>query len=180
MDLNHEMLRVAAAKTDARRVGFIETDVRRMPFAEGTFDLATISFALRTLGTGPVPLRRVLAEIRRILTPGGRLVVVETSQPSSGFMRWILHRYATWAVRPAGRLLGGSDAGYAYLAQTIPRFPGADELAGILHDAGFESVRYRRLFFGVVVIHIARRSAESSPAGPADLRQAQDDRAENR
>jgi demethylmenaquinone methyltransferase/2-methoxy-6-polyprenyl-1,4-benzoquinol methylase len=150
-----EMLMKAPSGIGSSRVLFAAADVASLPFVVGWFDLATVSFAARNLASGPGGLERHLAEICRILKPGGRLVVVETSQPRSGLIRLLFHAYVRLTVPPLGWLLSGSRKGYAYLSGSIRRFHGADEFAGLIADAGFSRVVYRPLLFGAVAVHRA-------------------------
>lgn len=134
---------------------FVLADVKALPFADSSFDLATISFATRNINLSREVLESTFREIRRILRPAGRFVNLETSQPSSRLLRSVFRFYIRTFVRPIGRWISGSNPGYAYLSSTIPRFYPAEELAAILRAAGFSSVSCRRLFFGVAAVHVA-------------------------
>ncbi len=158
VDFSAPMLRTAARKPAAAGIHFTLADTGRLPFADGTFDLVTLSFATRNLKTGSQALPTVFAEIIRALRPGGRFVNLETSQPRRRLLRTLSRAYVGLVVRPVGRWISGSDAAYAYLSSTIPRFHGAEELAAILGAAGFEKVEYRSLLGGVAAIHIARKT----------------------
>jgi demethylmenaquinone methyltransferase/2-methoxy-6-polyprenyl-1,4-benzoquinol methylase len=96
-----------------------------------------------------------LREFHRILKPGGRFVNLETSQPSSRLIRRIYHLYVRLTVKRLGSRISGSKAGYAYLAQTIPRFYNAGELAEIIRQAGFSRVSIHSMLFGAAAIHKA-------------------------
>jgi len=141
----------------------VRADARRLPFSAGTFDAAVISFAVRNLNLSRDILRQAFAGIRGVLEDGGRLILVETSRPAFGPVRWITFGLVRLLVRRVGRRISGSDAGYAYLASTIPRFYSAGELAAILREAGFDPVRFRTMFFGAAAVHRAG-------AGPASDR----------
>ena len=149
------MLSHAAAKPDAGDVLFSLGDAKQMPFADQSFDLLTTGFATRNLNLNRETLTHTFAEFQRVLRPGGRFVTLETSQPTSALLRRLVHGYVAAIVRPLGRRISGSDAGYAYLSQTIPRFYDAAELARIMTAAGFRDVTYRRLLSGVAAIHLA-------------------------
>jgi demethylmenaquinone methyltransferase/2-methoxy-6-polyprenyl-1,4-benzoquinol methylase len=94
-----------------------------------------------------------LREFNRVLKPGGRFVNLETSQPASGAFRWLFHLYVKLFVKPVGSLISGSKAGYGYLANTIPRFYRAEQLAAIMEEAGFTISGVRRLTLGAAAIH---------------------------
>lgn len=140
-----------------RPVFALLADVRRLPFPDASLDLITISFATRNLNLSEEILTETFRELHRVLRPGGRFVNLETSQPPRRLIRAIFHAYVRAFVRPLGFRISGSRAGYAYLASTIPRFYGAETLAGILRAAGFGEVTFRRLTFGAAAIHVARK-----------------------
>jgi len=131
----------------------IQADARCMPFADNTFDLITISFATRNLRTSDDALLSTLREFHRVLTPGGRFVNVETSQPPCPLIRWAFHTFIGLTVRALGGRVSGAGAPYAYLARTIPRFHGAPEFADLIREAGFSDVTYRQMTFGAAAVH---------------------------
>jgi len=133
----------------------------RLPFADGTFDLVTISFATRNINTGRKPLLASFGEFYRVLKPGGRFVNLETSQPANAFIRALFHLYIKATVRTVGRMISGSRAGYAYLAATIPRFFDAPSLAALLREAGFGSVKFQMSLLGAAAIHLAVKPRQS-------------------
>ncbi len=154
-DFSEAMLAVARRKPGAERVAFHLAEAGALPFADGSMDLVTVSFATRNLDAGREALVRRFAEIRRVLRPGGRFVSVESSQPPWRVVRACRDRYVRLAVRALGRRPSGCDDGYAYLASSIRRFRPAEELALLLEEAGFTDVRLRRLLFGAAAVHLA-------------------------
>ncbi len=126
-----------------------------LPFADGTFDLVTISFATRNININRSILASHFQEFHRILKPGGRFINLETSQPSSKIIRKLLHSYVRTIVQPIGFLLSGSKTGYQYLSSTIPRFHPPEDLSAVIQEAGFSQVTHRLFFFGVAAIHKA-------------------------
>lgn len=154
-DFSPEMLAVARSKPEAAGIEFVEADVTRLPFQDASFDLVTISFAVRNIAVTREHFRDALREIQRVLKPGGRCVSVETSRPRSRVVRGLYHAYVRAAVRPLGQAISGARAPYAYLSRSIPRFCTADEYAGLLKEAGFSAVEVRPVTMGVVAIHRA-------------------------
>jgi len=154
-DFSRPMLRKAAERSRGRAIALVEAAAGSLPFRDGTFDLVTMSFATRNCNTSRGALIGVFAELRRVLRPGGILLNLETSQPPSGVVRALFHRYARSGVARIGRFISGSRAGYAYLSYTLSRFYDADELASVIAEAGFSSVSYRRLTLGVAALHRA-------------------------
>jgi demethylmenaquinone methyltransferase / 2-methoxy-6-polyprenyl-1,4-benzoquinol methylase len=139
------------------KVEFIEGDATRLPFPDGHFDCVGISFAFRNL-TWKNPLCRPhFAEVLRVLRPGGRYVIIESSQPQNRVIRAFFHFYLRWYVRPAGRLLSGEEGAYRYLAESAANYYSQQEVQELLLEAGFREVKYRPLFFGAAGIHVALR-----------------------
>lgn len=139
------------------KVQFIEGDATRLPFPDGSFDCVGISFAFRNL-TWKNPLCQPhLAEVIRVLRPGGRYIIVESSQPQSRLVRGLFHLYLRSFVRPAGTLLSGERGAYRYLAESAAHFYSPPQVRELLLEAGFRQVDYRPLFFGAAGILAAVR-----------------------
>jgi demethylmenaquinone methyltransferase/2-methoxy-6-polyprenyl-1,4-benzoquinol methylase len=154
-DFSMEMIREAAMKGGTRQIRFTLADASHLPFPNETFDLVTISFATRNINVSKKILLERFREFHRILKPGGRFVNLETSQPPSWFVRRIFHLYVRLAVKRLGSRISGSKSGYAYLANTIPRFYNAMELADTVRQAGFTKVIIHPMLFGAAAIHKA-------------------------
>jgi len=155
----------AAGRTEAAALRFEWADAMALPYEDGSFDAATVGFGARNFAD----LRRGLAEMARVVRPGGRVVVLEITTPTRPPLS---HFYGLWfdrlvpalgegvgaAERFAARLKGGeahegiADA-YTYLPNSVKRFPGPPELAGELAAAGLEEVRYVVTAGGIVAIH---------------------------
>ncbi len=153
VDFTPAMLQKAAGKPEGKSIRFMISDVQALPIPDSTFDLITISFATRNINLNRDALISAFQEFHRILKPGGRFVNLETSQPSSPFIRRIFHAFVKGFVMPVGSRISGSKAGYAYLAQTIPRFYDSDQLADILREAGFKDILIKKMAFGIAAIH---------------------------
>lgn len=154
-DFSLPMLKKISEKPESSRLFFTLADATFLPFPDCTFDLITVSMGTRNLNVRRDTLIKAFKEFHRVLKPGGRYVNLETSQPPSGLFRKLFHLYIRMAVIPLGSLLSGSKAGYTYLSYTIPRFYPADELSGILKQAGFAEVNFNRMILGVAAIHKA-------------------------
>lgn len=128
---------------------FIEGDILNLPYPENSFDAVTISFGIRNVADIP----RALAEIRRVLRPGGRFVCLELTHPRSSLIRVPFHLYFYRLSPLLGALLSGDWAAYTYLPHSLTGFPDAPALAALLRDAGFGDVRYRTLNLGTIAIH---------------------------
>lgn len=155
LDFNEAMLHEARIRQSGDAIAFRQGDATALPFPDASFDLVTISFALRNLNVAADRFSACLRECQRVLRPGGRLVTVETTQSPYRLVRWIVRRYVGIVVPWLGTRLSGSRPAYAYLANTIPRFHGAPRLAAILNEADFAPVTFNYLTFGLVAIHDA-------------------------
>jgi demethylmenaquinone methyltransferase/2-methoxy-6-polyprenyl-1,4-benzoquinol methylase len=167
LDFSEPMLEVARRKAAeaglAERVPFVWGDARALPFPDGHFDAIGIAFAFRNL-TWKNPLtERYLAEVLRVLAPGGRFVVVESSQPRWGVLRALTHWYQTAIVSPLGGFLSGQPGAYRYLALSAKNYFEPDQVARLLLDTGFAQVSWQRLLGGVAAIHLATKAESVQP-----------------
>jgi demethylmenaquinone methyltransferase/2-methoxy-6-polyprenyl-1,4-benzoquinol methylase len=153
-DFSLPMLRQALRKPGANKVGFALADAGELPFADETFDLVTISFATRNLESSK-PLEVFFCEVRRVLRPGGVFVHLETSQPPSPPINALFRGYVRATIPLLGRLVTGVAGPYRFLAGSVVRFHGAEELAEILRRSGFAQVGLSPLLLGAVAIHRA-------------------------
>ncbi len=159
IDYSQPMLEIAVKKAEqlarGRKISFIYGDAANLPFSDGYFDCVGISFAFRNLTYKNPLARRHIAEVLRVLSAGGRYVIVETSQPRPKLIRKLFHLYLRWFVSRLGYLLSGNRGAYHYLAESAARFYTSEELKEVLVAAGFSQVSSRPLFFGAIGIHIA-------------------------
>jgi demethylmenaquinone methyltransferase/2-methoxy-6-polyprenyl-1,4-benzoquinol methylase len=157
LDYSQPMLDRAVIKAAKRAaaVSFIRGDVAALPFPNGSLDGVGISFAFRNLTYRNPLTKQYLAEVLRVLRPGGRFIIVESSQPPNRVFRWLFQRYVRWFVRPAGIAVSGNPGAYRYLAESVARFYTADEVVSLLMNSGFNRAGYKRLFFGAAAVHTA-------------------------
>lgn len=132
-----------------RRVRCAQVNAEALPFADASFDLVTMAFGLRNVTDKPA----ALASIRRVLRPGGRLLVLEFSQLRPRALR-PLYDWYSFSVLPAlGARVAGDPESYQYLAESIRKHPDQEGLQAMMAEAGFARCRYRNLAAGVVAIH---------------------------
>lgn len=153
-DFCHPMLVLAQQK--ARRAGaaapLLEADALRLPVRDGSFDLVTVAFGFRNLadyGAG-------LAEMRRVLRPGGVAAILEFSQPPNPLFRTLYNLYSRRLLPLIGGAVSGSRDAYTYLPESVRRFPSAVELAGEMRRAGFADVGFEYFTGGIVALHQGR------------------------
>jgi demethylmenaquinone methyltransferase / 2-methoxy-6-polyprenyl-1,4-benzoquinol methylase len=150
-DFSVGMLKVG--KRERPRLPFVAGDAMRLPFADETFDAATIAFGLRNVAD-PVA---GLAEMHRVTRPGGRLVVCEFSTPTFAPFRRIYDRYLMRALPALATKVSSDPESYVYLAESIEAWPDQQALAQVVAEAGWRSVQIRNLSGGVVALHRAWR-----------------------
>ncbi len=150
-DFSERMLELARRKAGERgasQVRFEWADALELPYAEGSFDAVAVGFGVRNL----VDLERGLAEMARVLRPGGRAVILEIIQPRR---RPLSTFYSLWFDRLVpllGTLAGDRDA-YTYLPESVRRFPSPEGLAAMMAAVRLERIRYLLLAGGIIAIH---------------------------
>jgi len=145
VDFSAPMLDRARRKAPA--IQWLHADLLALPFPDASFDAATVGFGVRNLAE----LEHGLAELRRVLRPGGRLAVLEITRPR-GVLRPFFALWFDLIVPLVGRALPGGRA-YTYLPASVRRFPRAEELAELLRQTGFANVQFRLLAGSIVALH---------------------------
>ena len=130
-------------------LAFMQGDALALDFKENEFDVTTISFGLRNTSD----TNKALQESFRVLKSGGRMVVVEFSQPTNKIFRTIYLRYLMRALPTVARKVSSNPDAYVYLAESILAWPNQSGLAELMRAAGFGSVQWKNLTFGIVAIH---------------------------
>ena len=127
-----------------------QADAERLPFADEQFDCVTIGFGLRNVTDKPA----ALAAMRRVLKPGGRLLVLEFSKPALQITKPMYEFHLSTVLPALGRLVAKDEASYRYLAESIRMHPSQDEMLELMADAGLEDSRFYNLSGGIVALHI--------------------------
>ncbi|MCB9657153.1 MAG: bifunctional demethylmenaquinone methyltransferase/2-methoxy-6-polyprenyl-1,4-benzoquinol methylase UbiE [Sandaracinaceae bacterium] len=163
VDPSVNMLKVGRGKVDAaqlgRRVTLMEGDAQSLPFDAGSFDAACIAFGIRNVPDR----RRGLREMARVVRPGGRICVLELSEPKRGVLSPFARFHIRQVVPRLGAWLSGS-AEYRYLQESIAAFPEPEEFAALMEEAGMKMVTLERLTFGVCCLYVAESLGEGGPA----------------
>lgn len=152
-DISPEMLavgkrRVAEAHLDDRIVA-VEANAEQLPFEDATFDAYTIAFGIRNV----THIDRALAEAFRVLRRGGKFMCLEFSEVQVPILDKLYAFHSFEVIPRLGRLVAGDADSYKYLVESIRKFPGQEQFAAMIRDAGFERAGYRNLTGGVAAIH---------------------------
>jgi demethylmenaquinone methyltransferase/2-methoxy-6-polyprenyl-1,4-benzoquinol methylase len=162
-DFSAPMLEIARKKAAERglKVDFLHADAANLPFADGRFDCVGISFGFRNL-TWQNPRRDLfLAEILRVLAPGGRFVTVESSQPRYEPIRSLYRLYMRAIVAGVGGAISGERSAYRYLGDSAARFYDPAGVEKMLLEAGFASVKHRSMLLGGVGLYTATKAPKT-------------------
>jgi demethylmenaquinone methyltransferase / 2-methoxy-6-polyprenyl-1,4-benzoquinol methylase len=145
IDFSRPMLERARRK--APDIEWVEGDALALPFGDASFDAATVGFGARNLSD----LERGLAELRRVLRPGGRVAILEITTPQ-GLLAPFYRFWFDGVIPAAGKVLPGGSA-YTYLPASVRRFPDPKGLAKLMDEAGFGDIRWRLFAGGIVALH---------------------------
>jgi demethylmenaquinone methyltransferase/2-methoxy-6-polyprenyl-1,4-benzoquinol methylase len=152
-DINAAMLEVGRDRLiDKGATGNIEVvqaDAQALPFKDNSVDCITIAFGLRNVTDKEIALRSML----RVLRPGGRLLVLEFSKPTSALLGKVYDQYSFQILPAMGQLIAQDADSYRYLAESIRKHPDQATLLGMMEDAGFGECRYHNMTGGIVALH---------------------------
>jgi len=149
---------VAEGRRKHPELEFIEANAEKLPFVDNEFDAVTISFGLRNINDP----RAALAEMYRVLKPGGRLVICEFSKPPRAILRAGYSAYMKFVMPTIVRVTSSNAEAYTYLNESIKAWPDQGELSRWIRGVGFTRVAYRNLTAGVVALHRGRKPIEAT------------------
>jgi demethylmenaquinone methyltransferase/2-methoxy-6-polyprenyl-1,4-benzoquinol methylase len=149
-DFAEPMLRAGSKKVSGLAVRPVAADAQRLPMADGVAAGAIVAFGIRNVADLDVGLR----EVRRVLAPGGRFVILEFSTPRLAIVRHTYHLYFHHILPVIGGWISGHPTAYRYLPKSVSNFPIEEALADRMRAAGFSAVRWRTLTLGVAAIHV--------------------------
>lgn len=156
VDISVEMMRIGREKTAragaSGRMSFVRAPGESLPFRDGVFDSSLVAFGIRNV----VDREKGLSEMCRVVRPGGRVVVLEFSQPRSALFGPVYRLYFTRVLPRLAGLLSRQSA-YAYLPESVLAFPPPETFAGMMRAAGCRSVTFRPLTFGIVTLYVGVR-----------------------
>jgi len=153
LDPAEKMLDIAKEKTEelglSDKIEYICGDALSLPFEESSFDVVTIAFGIRNV----TDVDRALKEMKRVLKPGGQILILEFSLPTNGFLRWCYLKYFRYILPTLGAIISGDKKAYKYLNTTVETFPYGEQFCSIIGNAGFEEVKAKPLTFGIATIY---------------------------
>ncbi|HLO34013.1 MAG TPA: ubiquinone/menaquinone biosynthesis methyltransferase [Anaerolineales bacterium] len=145
-DFTFEMMRVGQ---DKGPLNFSSADALHLPFRDSFFDAVVSGFLMRNV----IDLQKALQEQYRVLTKGGRIVILDTTRPKKNILSPFIRMYMHILIPALGGLLTGAKEAYRYLPESTDGFVTAEELASRMAVAGFRKINYERLMFGTIAIH---------------------------
>jgi demethylmenaquinone methyltransferase / 2-methoxy-6-polyprenyl-1,4-benzoquinol methylase len=159
VDFSEQMLKLAREKLVARglrtsspvdvAISFQHANAMALPFEDAEFDAATVGFGARNFADLPLGL----AEMVRVVKPGGRVVVLELTTPTEPPLSTFFDLWFDRIIPVLGRVAGDSAA-YSYLPSSVRRFPGPEALAAVMSEVGLDSITYRLTAGGIIAIHV--------------------------
>ena len=141
------------AGNESTPLPWLNADALQLPFADGSFEAIVSGFLMRNVGD----LQAALKEQVRILKPGGRMVILETTRPRPNLFSPLVWVHMHFVIPLIGKLVSGDREAYRYLPASSESFLTAEELAGRMRSAGFRRVGFHRRMFGTIAIHWGRR-----------------------
>ncbi len=156
VDFVPDMMLVAQEKARQKetRLHLAAGDALRLPFADGLFDSVVTGFAMRNVTDIPA----AFAEMARVTRPGGRVACLEIAKPRQPIFRPLFEIYFYRIVPILGSLITGKRSAYVYLPHSLTAFLTPDQIVAVMNRTGWQEVRYRRLMFGTVAVHVGVRS----------------------
>jgi len=158
LDLAQPMLDLARQKPGARAIAWMAGDMCALPVGAETIDRVTTGYGLRNVPD----LSRAIAEIYRVLRPGGVACALDFDRPESGVVRIVYLTYLTIVGSTLGWVLHGDADTYRYIPASIRRYPGAAAVADSMRRAGFREVRHVPLLGGLMALHVAVKDGASA------------------
>ena len=148
-DFSLNMLKEAKRRFTRRNISWQACDANTLPFASNSFDAVTFGYLLRNVDDA----LKVLAEVHRVLKPGGRVVCLDTTPPEKNLLYPFVRFYFRFGIPILGKMIADDEAAYAYLTGSTMDFYSANELAELFSDVGFKDVAFKKFMFGTIGVH---------------------------
>ncbi len=157
-DFCFEMLVIGDEKVERKERGtgtsFLAADTLILPFLDDTFDVVSVGFGIRNVSDLEMGIR----EMARVAAPGGRVVILEFTQPVNPLFRSLYYFYFTKILPFVGNLISRSqDDAYGYLPRSVMKFPNCEALKAVMEQCGLTDVQFYRKTFGIVSIHVGKK-----------------------
>ncbi len=158
-DFCFEMLVIGNQKlerhTSRRNTNFLTADTLILPFLDNTFDVVSVGFGIRNVSDLEMGIR----EMTRVAAPGGRVVILEFTQPVNPLFRSLYYFYFTKVLPFIGNLISrNKDDAYGYLPRSVMKFPNCDALKKVMEQCGLTDVHFQRKTLGIVAIHVGKKT----------------------
>ena len=138
---------------------FLAADTLTLPFLDNTFDVVSVGFGIRNVSDVEMGIR----EMTRVAAPGGRVVILEFTQPVNPLFRGLYYFYFTKILPFIGNLISrNKDDAYGYLPRSVIKFPNCDALKAVMEQCGLTDVQYYRKTFGIVAIHVGKKLRDTT------------------
>jgi len=148
-DFSIGMMLVGQRLTDGERVKWVGADAIQLPFVANSFDAVTSGYLMRNVIDIPLALQ----EQMRVLKPGGRIVILDTTPPPRNLLRPFILIHMRYVIPLLGRLISGNPDAYQYLPESTQKFKTPEALAGLMREVGFQNVQFKRFMFGTQAVH---------------------------
>lgn len=151
-----EMMQVGRQNPKRRAIHWVAADTLALPFPDEMFDAVTSGFLMRNVIDVPGAFREQV----RVIRPGGRIVVLESSPPKKNFLRPFIHFHLNYIIPTLGKMVAGDAEAYRYLPDSTQQFQDPESLVAIMRRAGLENVRYNLFMFGTIAIHVGQKARQ--------------------
>ena len=154
-DFTVEMMQVGRQIPVRRAIRWVGADTLALPFPDDYFDAVTSGFLMRNV----IDVHKAFSEQMRVLKPGGRVVVLESSPPKRNLLRPFILIHLNFVIPTLGRLVAGDADAYRYLPDSTQQFRDPHSLAAVMRQFGFEAVDYKLFMFGTIAVHVGQKPA---------------------
>ncbi|MDZ4770418.1 MAG: bifunctional demethylmenaquinone methyltransferase/2-methoxy-6-polyprenyl-1,4-benzoquinol methylase UbiE [Chloroflexota bacterium] len=155
-DFSIGMMQVGQALPHGDRVLWNGADALNLPYPDDAFDAVTAGYLMRNV----IDIPRAFAEQKRVLKPGGRLVILDTAPPSDNLLRPFIVFYLKQVIPTLGRAISGNADAYEYLPESTQKFKTPEQLKALMIEAGFANVTYKTFMFGTMAVHWGEKRRE--------------------
>jgi demethylmenaquinone methyltransferase/2-methoxy-6-polyprenyl-1,4-benzoquinol methylase len=157
IDISEQMLEFGKKKLIERRlndkINLLQADSENIPFEDNSFNAITVGFGVRNFEN----LEKGLKEMRRVLTPGGKVAILEFSKPRKFPIKQLYNFYFKYILPTIGKIVSKDNRAYTYLPESVSKFPDREDFIAVLNNCGYQNARFISLSFGIASIYIAEK-----------------------